>query len=582
MVSSPQVMGVSEASPYLTRFESMRLERSNYDRKWQQASDYILPRRDFSVVQRPNQLRPHRVVSAAATNANARFAALVLAYLVDPTRPFLLPNVKRGLVAAGRPTDLDNPSLDYLGELEWSIFDHMLLPKAQLMLRLGAMLAEFACFGCGVIWVGRRRGFGPFYNARPVQACWWTENEEGEIDTLYFKMMLPLYRVFAHWPAALEIDGWKDLSDAAKLSEQEVTPIIIACQPRKGGRAGAVAEAKPFAYVTIAEEKGKILETSGYDSFPYGVFRYDPVPGQAYAEGPGCKVLPDVMVLNHLQQAIENIAEQKATPPLAVPARMFGAKLDRRPGAINAYNPTGIGIQRADQAILKLDFVGDATDAVALREKLIDDIELGYFVDWMRLRDSGDMTAEEVSERRDMRLRGMSSIVANLEAPMSLIGDRTLEIMIREGLVKTPPAQVAGAEVDWEYAGPLAVAQLRGNVQSLLQLLNAQALTAKLDPQRGLSVDLDEALRAIAEGLATPSRTMRSRQDVAAETAARAQAAQQQADAAKLAQVAQAGRDGAQAAGAIAGAMGGGDQAGAAGATPGFAPAAPLSSPLAA
>jgi hypothetical protein len=110
------------------------------------------------------------------------------------------------------------------------------------------------------------------------------------------------------------------------------------------------------------------------------------------------------------------------------------------------------------------------------------------------------MTAEEVSERRDMRLRGMASIVANCEQAMSLLGDRTLEIMAEEGLVEPPPREISGAEVDWEYAGPLAIAQLTGNVQSVLQLLNARALVAKDDPAAAEAVDLEESLRVIARG----------------------------------------------------------------------------------
>jgi hypothetical protein len=241
-----------------------------------------------------------------------------------------------------------------------------------------------------------------------------------------------------------------------------------------------VAEAKPFAYVVIAEEKKAILETSGYDSFPYAVFRYDPMPGNAYAEGPGCQVLPDVMVLNHLQQAIENAASQKAEPAIAVPARMFGKALDRRPGAINAYNPAGLGLQRADQAILKLDLTGDPTEAIALRKELISDIELGYFTDWLRLRESGDMTAEEVNERRDMRLRGMSSIVANCEQPMSVLGDRTLEDHGRRGPGRPPPQLDLRRGRRLGIRRPAGRRPAAGNVApAVLQLINARALVAK-------------------------------------------------------------------------------------------------------
>lgn len=570
----------NEVDGLLRQFADLQSGRADFDRKWQMVSDYILPRRDFSVTPNPRQLRPHRVTSSVATNANSRFMALVLAYAVDPTRPFLNPNVKRGLAMAGWDTNLDSESQDYVGRLEWQMFSHMMLPRARLMLRLGSMLKEFGAFGCGVLWTGRKRGFGPYFNTRPLQACWWSENEEGEIDTLYFKMQLPLYRVLARYPVAQTIDGWKD-AVGKPVDENKLVSIILACRPRDGGVAGAVVENKPFAYIAIAEEKKVILETSGFDSFPYQVFRYDPMPGAAYAEGPGCQVLPDVMVLNHLQQGIENSASQRAEPPLAVPARMFGKPLDRRPGAMNAYNPAGLGLARADQAILKLDFTGDPTEAINLRKELIADIELGYFVDWLRLREQGDVTAEEVVERRDMRLRGMSSIVANLEQPMTALGDRAMEIMVAENMIDPPPAGLSKAEVDWEYAGPLAVAQLRGNVQSMLQLINARALVVKDDPGAAETVDLEESLRVIAEGLATPTRVMKSRADVAAARERIQKQQQDQAAAQQAQQLAQAGRDAGQGAASLVGAGIDAQQAAPAQAAP-FAPAAPFAQSIAA
>lgn len=577
MAANPDKVRVDKR---LARWETLRADRQPFDTKWQMVSDYILPRRDFSISQRPNQLRPHRVTSSVATNANTRLATLVLAYWFDPTRPNLLPNVKRGLAVAGRNTEIDDAGLNYLGDLAWNVDDHMMRPKARLLLHAGSMLKEFCAFGCGVLWTGRRRGFGPYYNGRALGASWWSVNEEGAIDTLYYLLKLPFYRVLERWPDTAP-PAWKG-DGGANDDEGRLVDILLTCEPRAGGRPGAVAQQKPWEFLAIAVEKGVILEESGYDSFPYSVFRYDPMPGQTYAEGPGCQVLPDVMVINHLQEAVENVASQKAAPPLAVPARMFGKTLDRRPGALNAYNPAGLGLQRADQAILKLDMTGDPSEATAMIQALTEVIETGYFVDWLNLRNTGDMTAEEVSERRDMRLRGMASIVANLAEPSSAVGDRTLEIMLLEGVIPPPPASVAGAEVDWEYAGPLQTAQLRGNVQALLQLMNARSLVMEQDPDAAQAIDLESCLRAIHSGLAAPEGTLVSAAKVDQLRQARAHAMQQQADAQKLATVAGAAKDGGAGLASAVGAMqqaGGGQPPGGGGGAP-FAPAAPLSQPV--
>jgi hypothetical protein len=570
--------GTAPVSDLLRQFESLKAGRIDFDRKWQMVSDYILPRRDFSVTQRPNQLRPHRVTSSVATHAVHRMATFLLSYLIGLDRPFLTPNVKRGLAAAGRSTDLDAAGLDYLNTMQWSMWSHMMLPRAQLMLRLFSMLIEFCGFGCGVIWTGRKRGFGPYFNTRPLQACWWSENEEGVIDTLFFKMMLPVYRVLQRWPNAATAPGWGQVAGKPP-DEMAYTPIILACRPRPDGRAGAVSEAKPFAWFAFSEEKKVILEESGYDSFPYAIFRYNPMPGMAYAEGAGCHVLPDVMVLNHLQQAWENSASQKAEPAIAVPARMFGKALDRRPGAINAYNPAGLGLQRADQAILKLDLTGDPTDCIALRKELIADIEIGTFTDWLRLRETGDMTAEEVGERRDMRLRGASSIVASCEQPMCALGDRAQEVMAAENILGPAPASVARAEVDWEYAGPLKTAQLRGNVQSALQLINARALVAKDDPAAAQAVDLEENLRVIADGLAAAPQTMKTREEVQQAREALQQQQQDQAQAEQAAKIGQGVGGAGQGLAALAGAAQVAQPA-AAGPPAPFAPAAPFAQPI--
>ena len=277
-----------EAKYYLRRFESFRADRAAFDQKWQLVSDYILTRRDFSVTLRKNQLRPHRVTSSVATNCNNRMAAFLLSYWVDPTRPFLQPNVRRGLAVRGRPVDLDDGAISYLDDLGWNAFDHMMRPKGRLMLSVGSMLQEFCAFGCGVLWTGRKRGFGPVYSAKSLHASWWSENEYGVIDTLYYKISLPLYRVFERWPGAQAF--WPSYDPAKGVDEQSLTEILLCCEPRPGGKAGAVTTAKPFEFVAVSVEKGVVLpgSESGYDSFPYQVFLYDRMPGQTYSEGAGC------------------------------------------------------------------------------------------------------------------------------------------------------------------------------------------------------------------------------------------------------------------------------------------------------
>ena len=40
---------------------------------------------------------------------------------------------------------------------------------------------------------------------------------------------------------------------------------------------------------------------------------------------------------------------------------------------------------KGDKAIIKLDFTGDIAAAWELKKSLVEDIEIGYFTDWLRL-----------------------------------------------------------------------------------------------------------------------------------------------------------------------------------------------------
>jgi hypothetical protein len=263
-------------------------------------------------------------------------------------------------------------------------------------------------------------------------------------------------------------------------------------------------------------------------------------------------------------------------PPLAMPARMFSRALDRRPGALNHYNPSSLGLQRASDAIVTLDFTGDLQTAMALIPQLKEDIQLGYFADWMKLRETGDMTAEEVNTWKDINSQGMSSIVANLESPSSEMGDRALEIMMLEGAVAPPPSGLSGVNVDWEYAGPMALFRRQRQVNIGMQIVNLRGLIAGQDPGAARTIDLEATARMTVAAMGAPPNTLNSHAQVEAGRQADAHAAEQQANAQKLALAAKAASDGGSAAASAAGAVQTMAPApGPGGAAP-FAPAAPF------
>lgn len=483
--------------------------------EWQTIADVFMPRKDFTLPQRPTELRRRRLTSSVPGMALRRGAALLIAHLINHTQPFVKANVDRGLVAAGRLTDLDGESRDYLGKVEWATFDAMMLPESRFLSSASRLALELYAFGSGVQWTGRKRGFGPKYMTRPLRACWFSVNEDGDVDTLFFQYTLPLYKAVEAWPDHGSEKWARDVADEAK-ARLHVT-IVHAVYPRLGGVEGAEVRAKPFAEVWFCQDIKTVLDERGYDTFPYAVPRLGVEEGSAYGTGLAWNVLPEALVLHNLTQMAENAVGLKADPPLMIPKRMFGKPIDRRMGAVNHYDGAGLGFQSADKAIQRLEIAGDVNVASAWLQRLEQNVEQAFFIDWMRLRESGQMTAEEVRERRDLRIRTMSGFVPDIDRDwMGRTADRTLSVMVDEGRLRDAPRQLAGVEVDWDYAGPLAIAQLRGQVDAFTTAVQVGQQVREMDPGAVYVLNMEEGLREVGEALALPPGTMRSRKEVAA------------------------------------------------------------------
>lgn len=544
--SDPEVLRIDRA------FADMKAHKQLRESEFQQIADHFLPRKDFSLTPRFGDLRKRRLTSSVPAVSLRNSAAMLFSYLIDPTNPFISPSVENSLVAAGRSTRLDAGSTDFLSNMSWRIHGAMMRPKSGFLTSGARLATELWAFGTGVQWIGHKRGFGPVYQSRPLRSCWIRTNGDGEVDTVYYEFEASLHWVLERFPLARYVDKWRDASED-KLREK--ITLLHCVEPRRGGERGVHKLRKPFAERYVCLDVKLVLEEAGYDSFPYAVPRLDPENGSDYGTGRCWYALPDATVLSVLQQGIENGVDLRLLPPILAPKRMFGKPLDRRAGAINHYDPGQLGFMSARDAIQKLDVAGDVGTGMQYLDRLIQNVEGAMGVDWMRLRDTGNVTAEEIVERRNLRIGVMSAQVPGIDREwMGVVADRTAEIMAAEGDLGAIPPALSGANVEWEYAGPLARAQQQRQAEAFDRMFQ-RVLTAKdVDPSAPFVLNIAEGLRAVAEAEGLPIGTLRGREEVEAmverETARVEQAQQLQA----MQMAAGAVRDGAQGVASLAGA----------------------------
>ena len=496
------------------RFDDMKAARLPRESEWQMVADHFVPRKDFSVQIRPTELRPRRVTTSVPAVSLRNSAAMLISYLIDPTQPFITPNTENSLVAAGRSTRLGRGATDFLDNMGWGIHSRMMRPKSGFMSSAARLSIELWAFGSGVQWIGRKRGFGPIYLTRPLRSSWFGVNGDGIVDRLYFQFTWPLRQVLERFPDARYVDKWRaDAGDEAKL-RRPIT-ILHTVEPRLNGEKGGPKERKPFLERYICLEDKALLEESGYDSFPYAVPRLDVEEGSDYGTGRCWSALPAASALSVLGQGIENAIDLKVQPPVMMPKRMFGKPLDRRPGAVNLYDSGQLGFMAAREAFQTLDIAGDVGVGMAYRGELVSEIEGAMLVDWMKLRESGNVTAEEIVERRNLRVGIMSAHVPGIDREwMGVAADRTAEIMMEEGDLGDPPRELSGAEVDWDYSGPLARAQRQKQLEGFDRMFQRILAAREIEPTAPYVINIAEGLRACAEAEGLPIGVLRPREDV--------------------------------------------------------------------
>lgn len=136
-----------------------------------------------------------------------------------------------------------------------------------------------------------------------------------------------------------------------------------------------------------------------------------------------------------------------------------------------------------------------------------------------------DRTATESSIRYEEKLSMLGNVIEQLENELlQPLIDRTLSIMMRVGLVETPPQVLQGKEIDYDYIGILAQAQKQLGLNSINTGIGAIQMLQAIKPDVIDNFDADAALREIFDVAGINPNLLRSNATVEEIREARAKA----------------------------------------------------------
>ena len=196
--------------------------------------------------------------------------------------------------------------------------------------------------------------------------------------------------------------------------------------------------------------------------------------------------------------------DYQADPPLQVPVALKGSA-DLLPGGISYYDETagpGNGIRTAFE--VQLDLNGLLLDIQDVRQR----INATFYADLFQMismLDRRQVTAREIEERHEEKLLMLGPVLERLHNELlDPLIDRTFALMLRAGVVPTPPAELEGEELRVEYVSMLAQAQRAVGTGAVDRLLGTVGAVAQLRPEVVDKLDADQLIDAYADMLGVP------------------------------------------------------------------------------
>jgi hypothetical protein len=270
----------------------------------------------------------------------------------------------------------------------------------------------------------------------------------------------------------------------------------------------------PIASVFICLDDLKVMDEGGYHEAPFVVPRWTKSSDEMYGRGLGHIALPDTKTLNRAKELGLKAWAKEIDPPLLVQDAGVIGNVRTTPG--------GQTVVREPNSVQTLDLKIRHDSNRFNTEQLIQSIRGIFFTDQLRMKESPQMTAEEVRARMELMHRTLGPTLGRLEKELlNRMIERTFAIMMRAGALDDPPDAVVEAyksgmaDIDIEYEGPLARAQRNVEAEAIdIFLAGGLPLIQAGVPDALDALDMNKAMIHKAKIIGVPESVMASEEEM--------------------------------------------------------------------
>jgi hypothetical protein len=528
----------SSAKDILSRQSQLESARLPYESVWRDVAEYCAPdapeflRNGFSS-KNDNQVtrtdrRTRRVYDTTVRTGQRRLAA-GLESLITPQN-----DKWQGLTTAAMNDEETDEEKEWAEKVRDFLFSIRYSPGSGYVPAMQGCYANIVRFGPAYLYAEEDfSGRYVRYRSLPVAECWIARNKWGDVDTLhrrYKRSARVAYQMFGDKLPQKVIE----MAKGSKQCEEQVEFVHSICPNYDRKTYKNMGEASyidgPFKSSHVICDGEKVVKEKDFASFPVACFNWGRDDGDDYGTSPVIELLTEVREINAVRKGTLRSLQNITDPALAL-----GGKLDWLPPIDPGSRHPGM-IDDNGRLLAQPIITGARPDyAFQYIEQSRNTIQEGLYVNLFQTLVSkpGNQTATEALIRQEEKGALLGPAGSSIQGGLAMQTDRELSILESKGLYEpdsrfAPPPSLSGKGIRVQFTSPLDILRKAGEAKSVVETWSFAGQMAAIKPEILDNLDADESLRVFHAAGRAPQTILKRKEEVEADRAQKAKAAQAQ------------------------------------------------------
>jgi len=488
-----------KAKMVLERYKTLKAQRVTWEDHWQEIADYFLPRKaNITEKHTKGDKRHDQIFDGTATHALELLSSSLNGMLTNTVSPWFILKFRNQMAA---DNDAANEWLETVSKIMQQVF-----ARSNFQQEIFELYHELLAFGTSAMFITDDVKDDLRFKTLHISEIFITENEKGLVDSLTRKFQIknkniPALYADANLPRSIQTDIEKFPYDD--------TSIIHSVYPND--KPMGYDNNKNMDYISchVHEKTGTLLRESGFKEFPYVVPRYlKSSSNEIYGRSPAMNALPDTKMLNTMSKTTIKAAQKQIDPPLMVPDDGFILPIRTVPGGLNFYR------SGTRERIEPLQIGSNNPLGLNMEDQRRKAIRENFFVDQLMTTGNQNMTATEVLQRTEEKMRLLGPVLGRLQSELlQPLITRSFNLLFKNNKLPPIPEELGDQDVEIEYVSPLAKAQKSQELSSVMRGIEIFGSMQNIAPVFDY-IDIDGLVGHIQEVLGLPAKIMRSKAEV--------------------------------------------------------------------